>query len=228
MIFIEKELGNPDINRLRCIMIFKADWQLLLKWHLSYGFLPKAEQNQTLTHQGGGRKGCSAIDQALLQVIISELIHLAQHPAIQLYLDARHCFDLMVEACHNLACHQHGAADDYLRLHAAMHILMKYYICHKFSISQDYNTYEQYPWHGTGQGAADAALCYIALSDALIDAYHSKIQPNIIHDPTLTITIMQSIKAFINDVAMTAAVPSSDLTALVVRAQDQLHCGGSS
>jgi len=31
MIFIEKELGNPDLNRLRCIMIFEADWQLLLK-----------------------------------------------------------------------------------------------------------------------------------------------------------------------------------------------------
>jgi len=57
-IFIEKELGNPDLNQLRCLMIFEADWQLLLKWHSSYGFLPKAEQNHTLTpHQGGGRKG---------------------------------------------------------------------------------------------------------------------------------------------------------------------------
>jgi len=115
-IFIEKELGNPDINRLRCLMIFEADWQLLLKWHSSYGFLPKAEQNNTLTpHQGGGRKGRSAIDQALLQVIESEIIHLDQHPAIQLYLDAQHCFDLMVEDCHNLACRRHGAADNYLR-----------------------------------------------------------------------------------------------------------------
>jgi len=88
-IFIEKELGNPDLNRIRCLMIFESDWQLLLKWHSSYGFLPKAEQNQTLTpHQGGGRKGHSAIDQALLQVIKSEIIHLDQCPAIQLYLDA--------------------------------------------------------------------------------------------------------------------------------------------
>jgi len=30
-IFIEKDLGNPDLNRLWCIMIFEADWQLLLK-----------------------------------------------------------------------------------------------------------------------------------------------------------------------------------------------------
>jgi len=24
-LFIEKEIGNPDINQLRCIMLFKAD-----------------------------------------------------------------------------------------------------------------------------------------------------------------------------------------------------------
>jgi len=57
-LFIEKELGNPHLKCLRCIMIFEADWQLLLKWHSSYGFLPKTEEAGTLTlAQGGGRKG---------------------------------------------------------------------------------------------------------------------------------------------------------------------------
>jgi len=128
----------------------------------------------------------------------------------------------MVEACHNLACRRHGAADDYLHLHAEMHRLMKYYVRHKFGVSTNYNTYEQHPWHGAGQGAADTALRYIILSDALIDAYHSKIQPNIIYDPTLTITITQSIKAFIDDIAMAADTPNSDLTELTTRAQAQL------
>jgi len=69
-LFIEKELRNPDINHLHCIMLFEADWQLLLKWHLSYGFLPKTEEAGTLiAAQGGGRKGCSAIDQATQQVV---------------------------------------------------------------------------------------------------------------------------------------------------------------
>jgi len=43
-IFIEKENGNPDINCLRCLMLFEVDWQLLLKWHSSYGFLPCTEE----------------------------------------------------------------------------------------------------------------------------------------------------------------------------------------
>ncbi len=113
--FIEKDLGNPDLNRLRCIMIFEADWQLLLKWHSAKGFLPKSKARNTLTSvQGGGRKGSSAIDQATQQVVEQELLHLNQKPALDLFLDLRHCFDYMVEACHNMACRRHGAAEDYL------------------------------------------------------------------------------------------------------------------
>jgi len=145
-IFIEKEMGNPDLNRLRCIMLFEADWQLLLKWYSSYGFLPRTEEAGTLaTEQGGGRKGRSAIDQATQQVVETELVHLNQRTHIDMYLDLRTCFDLMVEACHNLACRQHGAADEYLQLHAKMHQLMWYFERHKFGVSAAYNTFAQHP-----------------------------------------------------------------------------------
>ncbi len=129
MIFIEKEPGNPEINHLHCIMIFEADWQLLLKYHSSYGFLPRTEEAGQLVYaQGGGRKGCSAIDQATQQIVETEIIHLNQQPTLDLYLDLRMCFDLMVEACHNLACWRHGAEDAYLCLHARTHQLMQYFV----------------------------------------------------------------------------------------------------
>jgi len=73
--FIEKELGNPDLTRLQCIMLFEANWQLLLKWHSSHGFLPKSAINHTLTNaQGGGCKGHSAIDLATQQVLKTKVI----------------------------------------------------------------------------------------------------------------------------------------------------------
>jgi len=223
-LFIEKEIGNPDLNRLRCIMIFEADWQLLLKWHSSYGFLPKSEAANTLTPaQGGGRKGRSAIDQATQQVIETELIKLNQSAAIDMFLDARWCFDLMVEACHKMACRRQGAADDYLKLHAQTHRTMKYYVRHKHGVSEEYNTFDQHPWHGAGQGAADAALRYIALSDSLIDAYHSKIQQWAIKDPTLTITVFKSLKAFIDDVAMSVGGDQASFETLTEQAATQLQ-----
>jgi len=79
-------------------MIFEANWQLLLKWYLSYRFLPKTEEVGTLVYvQGGGRKGCSAIDQAAQQIIEPEVIHLCQTTAIDLYLHLHQCFNMMVK-----------------------------------------------------------------------------------------------------------------------------------
>jgi len=103
--FIEKEAGNPDINHLRCIMLFEADWQLLLKWYSSYGFLPATEHAGALANeQGGSRKGRSTINQATQQIVETKSIHLKQCSALDLYLDLKALFDMMVEACHNLVC----------------------------------------------------------------------------------------------------------------------------
>jgi len=205
-------------------MIFKADWQLLLKWHSSYGFLPKSKHAQALTTaQGGGRKGCSAIDQAMQQVVEMEVICLNQCTALDLFLDTHHCFNLMVKACHDMASRCHGAAEDYLCLHAQTHCFMKYYVCHKYGISADYNMFEHHPWHGARQGAADAALRYIKLSDTLIDAYHTQIQPWIILDPTLTLMIIKSLKSFIDDVAMSTDGHMVLIATLAQRAQAQLQ-----
>jgi len=100
---------------------------------------------------------------------------------------------------------------------------MRYYVRHRYRVSPNYNTYANHPWHGAGQGAADAALRYIALSDSLIDAYHSKFQPRILHDPTLTLQIIKSIKAFIDDVAMSASTDTNSFPQLVEQAQNQLQ-----
>jgi len=90
-------------------------------------------------------------------------------------------------------------------------------------VLSEYNTYEQHPWHGAGQGAADAALHYIALLDVLIDAYHERVQPSTIHDLTGTIAIIKSIKAFINDVAMLASTQLKNFQEQRIKAQAQLQ-----
>jgi len=79
-----------------------------------------------------------------------------------------------------IVMHQHDMHNEKAACHdrAAWHELMHYFVRHKFGVSQEFNTFEQHPWHGTGQGAVDAALRYIVLSDTMIDAYHTKIAPS--------------------------------------------------
>jgi len=104
-----------------------------------------------------------------------------------------------------------------------MHQQMCYFVHHKFGVSTGYNTFSQHPWHGVGQGTADAALQYIALSDMLIDAYHTNIAPQMMHNPTTLITIQCSLKAFINDVVLHAtSLTAEDFDMLQQQAQTQL------
>jgi len=105
-----------------------------------------------------------------------------------------------------------------------MHQAMKYYVCHKFSVSANSNIFASHPWHGTGQGAANVALWYIALSDTLINAYHTKVAPQLLSNPMTALTILQSLKTFINDVVLhTMANPQTTYNTLQQQAQNQLR-----
>jgi len=99
---------------------------------------------------------------------------------------------------------------------------MRYYVHHKFGVSADFNTSKQHPWHGAGQGTADAALRYIVLLDMLIDAYHAKVAPTMMHDPTKSIVIIRSLKAFIDDVVLHATSHTENIDELISTAQNNL------
>jgi len=100
---------------------------------------------------------------------------------------------------------------------------MKYYVQHKYGGSANYNTFDQHPWHGTGQGTADAALRYIVLLDTLIDAYHDLLQPWIITTPTTTLQVIISLKAFIDNVAMSIGGNHNSIIELIQQAQVQIQ-----
>jgi len=120
-IFLEKDPGNPHIDKLRTLHLFEADYNLLLKWHSSKGFLPKAE-NAGRIHdsQGGGRLGHSAIDLACKKISLHNYIRINQIPAINISKNVTKCFDRMIKACMNMSCCQQGADLSYLKLHVAM------------------------------------------------------------------------------------------------------------
>jgi len=43
--YLEKKPGHPFIDALQMLHLFEADYNLLLKWHSSLGFMSKSEKN---------------------------------------------------------------------------------------------------------------------------------------------------------------------------------------
>jgi len=68
---LEKDPGDPKIDWLHTIHLYEADYNLLLKWFLSKGFIIHSETaNQITDSRSGGWPGCSAFDLAITQGIV--------------------------------------------------------------------------------------------------------------------------------------------------------------
>jgi len=99
--------------------LYEANYNLLLKWFSSQGFIIKSEQATQITdNQGGGRPGRSTIDLALTKVLSYKVADTLRLWIIIVDKDATACFDRMIKSLSNLACLQHGADPQYIKLHA--------------------------------------------------------------------------------------------------------------
>jgi len=155
-LFIEKDLGTPYVDCLRTLHLIEADYNLLLKWFGPQGVLKCAEKHHQLTdNQGGSRKGRSAIDLACKKVCTFDLIRLLHYIAANIDINALACFDMMVEACHNLSCLSHGADPQYIKLHGQTHKQTKYFPKHSFSISNKYNQHSGDEKHQNSQNSSN-------------------------------------------------------------------------
>jgi len=201
-LLLEKEAGNPQIDRLRTIHLYEADYNLLLKWFSSQGFILHSEKAQRINDsQGGGRPGRSAIDLAITKVLSYEIAETLRLRVIIVDNDAKACFDRMLEAPNNLACLQHGADPQYVKLHAQTQRELRYHLKHKYGISKGFNTHsDTQPWYGMGQGAGDASNRWVIGSDSMADTYQATAHGWTIKSPVPTESVKFTLKAFIDDV----------------------------
>ncbi len=171
-LLLEKGIGDPKIDRLRTIHLYEADYNLLLKWFSSRGFILHSEQARCITdNQGGSRTGRSAIDLAITKVLSYEVANILRLRVIIVDNDATACFDQMIKAPNNLACLQHGADLKYIQLHAQTQRELWYHLKHKYGISTTFNSHTiEQPWYGMGQGAGDTSNRWVIGTDSMTNA----------------------------------------------------------
>jgi len=133
--FIEKEIGQPQINKLWALHLIEANYNLLLKWFGPKGFIKCSKDNHQLTDsQGGGWRGHSTIDLACKKVATYNYLTITCTTAANFEFDLQACFDFLVKVCMNLSCFQHGADLRYIKLHTQTQHQLKYHIKHAYSI----------------------------------------------------------------------------------------------
>jgi len=95
-IMLEKSPGNFNVEKLRIILLFKADFNANNKW-LGRAVMFNAEQSQLLApEQYGSRKQKSAVVQCLNKLLFYDYIRFRKQPATLCSNDAKSCYDRIV------------------------------------------------------------------------------------------------------------------------------------
>jgi len=201
-LLLEKDAGNPQIGWLQTIHLYKADYNLMLKWFSSQGFIVRSKHaHHIANNQGGSRPGRCAIDLVITKVLSYEIADTMQMCIIVVVNDMTASFNWMIESHNNLACLQHGADPKYIQLHAQTQKELCYHLKDKYGISKGFNTNSNTnPWHGMGQGAGDACSQWIIGSDSMANTYSTTAHGWVFPSPTLHDNIKQTMKAFIDNV----------------------------
>eukprot|EP00957_Ditylum_brightwellii_P124506 9488875-Ditylum_brightwellii.AAC.1 len=94
---LEKDLGDPKIDRLRIIVIVEGDINAIMKVIWNQRLVPVAEKTQFLSPvQFSIRKGQTALDALLLKVVTMDCIHLFRLNGAILNNDVSACYGQMI------------------------------------------------------------------------------------------------------------------------------------
>eukprot|EP00957_Ditylum_brightwellii_P029728 2247834-Ditylum_brightwellii.AAC.1 len=94
---LEKDPGNPMIDRLRLIVIAEADMNATLKIIWDHCLVPAVEKTKFLSPvQFGNLKDCTALDALLLKIVTMDCIRLYRLNGAILNNDAVACYDCMI------------------------------------------------------------------------------------------------------------------------------------
>jgi len=151
---IEKDPGDPKINRLRVIHLMEADYSCLMS--VIFRQLMYHNEDGNLLNDGcyGSRANRSATDPVLLEVLQREYSWFTRTPQIKFFNDATACYDRIIPSIANLVARAFGLPKEIAQIHGDMLHDAKYRIKTKIGVSEEhYQHSEDDPVFGTGQGS---------------------------------------------------------------------------
>lgn len=118
-ILIEKDPGTPNINRLRIIHLFEADFNFFLKLQWGHRLVRHADKFNLLNNgQHGSRPGHTTMDPIMLIQLTTDLSRLLKANRARFDNDASACYDRIIVALGMLAARRLGMPKNAIKTHA--------------------------------------------------------------------------------------------------------------
>ena len=162
---IEKDLGNPQIERLQIIHLFEADYNFILKLLWGCWLVYQGEDNKCFGNQQfGSHPGWQAIEAVHMKTLTYDLAQTLLISLATFDNDASGCFDRIIVALGMIAVLWLFMPRSVVRMHVRVLANMKYYVKTAHGILERfYWALHSYLLFGTGQGSGMSPSVWLTL-----------------------------------------------------------------
>lgn len=223
-VLLEKDPGEPKINRLRIIHLFEADFNFLLK--ILWGSrLVQQAVDFDLLHDGqfGSVPRKTTMDLIMLTQLTTDLSRIQKLNMARFENDASACYDRIIVAFGMLAARRCGMPPNAVSTHASALQFMRYSVKTIYGVSEaTYTGTEFEPLFGTGQGSGASPAVWLSLVVLLLRTLEKLVPDRIMFEsPSRQIQQCRLVDAYVDDTSLglTDNLSDSSLEEMIARLQ---------
>jgi hypothetical protein len=173
MVMIKKDSGSPQIEHLRVIHLYEADYNLCLKLLWEKQMVYQGKDNNCLgEQQHGSRPQHQAMNVIYMKTLTYDLTRILRLSLIMFNNHATGCFNRIIVSLAMIAVLRLGMPRPTARLHSSVLLNMKYYVKMAHRISNEYyKVIQDYLLYGTGQGSGTSPSVWLSLVVVLLTTF---------------------------------------------------------
>jgi hypothetical protein len=199
-VMIYKEPGNYNLDKLRVIHLFEADFNLIVGILFGRRAMHHANNNNLLHDGQGGRLGSECMDVTFTKILHITMSHLTKTPLGLFESDAEACFDRIVMLMAFLAFKSLGAPAKPLQMWEQTLYHVRHVLRTGFGESEHFYDYSATcPIIGPGQGSRGGVAAVSAMTTILLRAFDRIGHGSTFCDPPQSIFYAAISKMFIDD-----------------------------
>jgi Reverse transcriptase (RNA-dependent DNA polymerase) len=167
-VMISKKTDSIQVSKLRTLMLFEPDWNLLNKIMASRTMIQAETATAIAPEQYGSRRNKSAIIHATNKQILFDIVRQEKSNAALTVLDAKSCYDKISIPIASLSLQRLGAPQPTVQVMFNTLSQMKHYISTMFGDSTSSYQETDQKFHGIGQGNRAGPMIWVAVSSPLL------------------------------------------------------------
>jgi hypothetical protein len=176
-VMLEKDPGDPKIDRLRIICLYEADYNLYLKIMWAHRLVKIAEKHNLFDDsQSGGRPRRTSNDVALRKMLVYSHSRITRSNFASMDLDAKSCFDRIMATFGMLCSRYFGMPKSACELHGLTIAGMQHHVKTALGISSAFfQSTPEKVLYGSGQGSSRSPTLWMTISIILFRALEARI-----------------------------------------------------